>query len=252
MNRADFDKLFDAYLDSMLEGELLARFEAHVRSRPDLKARVEAHRELEDSIRRQFTPEIDGAGAMAAIRPAGSPSRLMPSRRAALAACIGGVLIVGASLVYLNRPVATPISEFVPAAVALFEPAELYRRLEETGFTPDWVCENDQVFLRYTKDWFDEPFLIHETPGITLSGWTKSRVLSIDTGVLMAKADGDDAVLIMDFAVNDRELPEPMDGGLHLFRRTFGGLVFYEITPADKPSLLPNVYRPEAADPPGD
>lgn len=252
MNKADFEKLFDAYLDGMLEGELLARFEAHVQSRPDLRARAEAHRDLEDSIRRQFAPGNDGAETLAAIRPAGALARLRPTRRVALAACIGAVLIVGAGLVYLNRPVVTPSPKFVPAPVALLEPAELYQRLEETGFTPDWVCENDQVFLKYTKDWFDEPFLIREAPGITLSGWTKSRVLSIYTGVLMARADGNDTVLIMDFAGNDRELQEPMDGGLHLFRRTFGELVFYEITPADKPALLPNVYRPDADVPPGE
>ena len=93
---------------------------------------------------------------------------------------------------------------------------------------------------------------MHDTPGVTLTGWTSSQVFSRYTGVLMAKGvDGADIVMIIDQARFDRQLPEPESAGLHLFRREVAGLVLYEITPASEPVILPQVYQPEIPSDPG-
>ena len=248
MNRSDFEKLFDAYLDGLLTGERLARFEELVRKHPGLRARVESQRKLNDSLRRQMAPGFDSERVEAMLATAQPTSRTGRSRRVLLAASIGLVFVVGAAVVYLTNsgPTAAPPPTFTPQKFVYAEPAEVYRELEANGFEPDYVCADDQEFLAYTENKFETAFLVRSAPGVALIGWTKTTVFSSYTGAMMAKAGGRDVVLIVDRVADDRELEDPPGEGLRLFRRTIGDLLLYEITPGDEPAILPLVYQPEA------
>jgi len=245
MTSPNLDNLFDSYIDGLLEGDQLARFEEALLSDQQLRIRVEANQQIDDSIRRIFTPKA----AIASIpeEVATAPAHRFTRRtKLTIAACVGFIVMGVAATMYL----ANTNSSGVAGKIVFIEPADLYQQLEESSFTPDWVCGNEQEFVEYTTEKFGEPFLIHESTGLTLAGWTVSRALSLYTGVLMAKADGADIVLLVDRVKDDRELHLPKKSDLHLFRSEIGGLVLYEITPGIEPVILPRVYQPEASIPP--
>ncbi len=252
MTRSDFERLFDAYIDGMLEGKLLERFEAHIRKHPELQARVEEHRRIDDSIRNSFAPSGGVPGLPDSFTIASATPKKSGSRRMLLAACAGLIVIGAAAMIYIKSVGSSIPAGGSTAPFVLVEPMDLYQRLESESFKPEWACANDEEFFAYTLDKFNKPFLVRETPGLTLTGWTSSQVFSRYTGVLMAKgADGADIVMIIDQARFDRQLPELESLGLHLFRREVAGLVLYEITPAAEPVILPKVYQPEIPIDPG-
>lgn len=245
MKPEDFEKLFDAYVDGLLKGELLERFEAHVRKHPALVERLRVHRAIDKSLREGLAPTIDaeriGAMLAAADRPA---KRFVTPRRMLLAACAGLVVIGAASVVFLRQPAAPTQTGFMPRKVAFAEPAQVYRDLEAAGFKPDWVCADEAQFAEYTMGQFEESFLMRPEDGVALIGWVKVPVFSSYTGEMMADVNGQKAILIVDRVNDDRTLEDPSGEGLHLFRRTLGNLVMYEITPGESPALLPLAHQP--------
>jgi hypothetical protein len=51
-------------------------------------------------------------------------------------------------------------------------------------------------------------------------------------------------VLYIDRIANDANLPDP-GPGLRMFRKPVGNLVLYEVTPLDRPQVLPHLSDPK-------
>lgn len=223
----DLDALLEAYLDDTLTPEQRRAFEARARHDETLARELALQRRAEESLKRQFQPPAmpvlptttttDGRALEAA--PARGPSRLrlfVPLAAAAALAITAGV--------YLTLLAGTPVGP-------------VYHKVVDAGFTPQWVCETDEQFTQYTKERFGTPWTFDNDPSIRLVGWRYSEdVLSPDESVLLATKGREKIVVVADEAAHDRRLRE--SGGLHVFRRTLGDLVLYEISPLEQPHVI--------------
>jgi hypothetical protein len=86
---------------------------------------------------------------------------------------------------------------------------------------------------------------------VKLVSMSQAHVMTRRTFVLQARVDGQNLLVLADKACED-VAPSASGCGLHRFRREVGGVVFYELTPLDKPLLL-NLYQvlppPSCSDP---
>lgn len=208
----------DEYLDGMLEGDDLARFERLLGEDPSLRNEVEIQRRIDESIRRTHTP------GEASPAPAKRTPRVL--RIAAV------VALVALSVWFIARQIAPSGQPDYTGAVGE------YRRQIDNGFRPRVVCDTDEAFIAYMTNEYGVPARANEDPGVRVLGWDYSwRVLGTNSGVLLAEVEGEPVVVHIDRAENDKKLKGGR--GLSLFKRDLAGLVLYEVTPLDTPRVLP-------------
>ena len=131
-----------------------------------------------------------------------------------------------------------------PQAIAL---DDLYRQQVGKGFTPDWVCKDQQEFASYFAGRFGQPLMIHDASacaamlGLSYTGGVTKASMG-----MLGTADGKNVLVVVDQAANDGKMKMSHPDGLKLFRRKIGSLMLYEVTPLDQPRLLEMFYQPEA------
>ncbi len=238
------DALIDSYLDGAMSGAERSAFETRAQSDETLARELSLQRAADDSLRRQFKPpaapiglpgraegpagRIDGTSG-GALESAGRPRRRKVSTPLAAAALILLAVIVG--YFTLNG------SPFGPSHSSA---AEVYKRVVDGGFKPEWVCEGPEQFAQYTKDRFGRPWHIDQEQGTTLVGWRYSAdLLSPDESLLLATRDGQKIVVVADSAANARRVRA--GDGLRVHERETGGLVMYEISPLDQPVIINHI-----------
>lgn len=262
----DARELLDAYLDGMLSGDQLARFERALAADSALRAEVDSQRSINNALVKMFDApagfklrnRTPGAGTVTieapkpapALKLGGTPADAPPARTVTVprgirpfwAAAAAIVLVGGAAMYYTGviDPAAwlTGGQKFVAAA-------DVYERKVRTGFNPDWVCETDEQFLQNTTDMFGKALLVRSTQDVKVVGWSYYEpVLSEITAILLTTVDDQKVIVVMDKLANDHTLkPPPASSGLKQFRQEFGGVVMYELTPFDKPRVLPLVEQ---------
>lgn len=250
--------MIDAYLDGMLEGDDLARFERAMAEDPSLQAEIEAQRRIDTSLTRLYQhadpiklpPEsvqtapslrLTEEPAHAAAAPAAKKQNFLTRPFSPLMSVAASLLIVGLISLFVTG-VIDPGAWF--SNKGLVSPESVYQSKVATGFIPDWVCTTDQQFVENTRDLLDEPFLIRSTGSVEVVGWAYySPVLSRKTIILLTRVEGKEVIVVMDHKENDRRLRLPRTTGLHDFSEVVGNAVLHEITPFDAPRVLPLVER---------
>lgn len=249
----------EAYLDGMLEGEALTAFERSVAMDSTLKAEVEAQRAINASLGRLFhraeavsLPSGAGEDGTATIQPpqlklAGDGAlpgkggarpawlrRLTPllAVAAVVAAAFAGLYFTGT------------ISEWQAQNKGLINPADYYARKVNAGFVPEWKCENAEQFVKLTKQWWKEGFLIPDTDDVKVVGWSYyDPVLSRDNRFILVTVGEEKVIIVIDLKEEDRRITLPRSSKLHDFRTEVGKLVMHEITPLREARVLPLVER---------
>jgi hypothetical protein len=246
------------YLDGLLSGGELARFERALETDADLRRELEMQERVDRSLRRvmPYTAReirFDGAGATPApqlrLVPGEAPraeSRArsdpagLPWRRLRWYAAAAAVLLVAAVTVnILTR-------EHVP----LIPPERVYARLVEGGFKPEFVCTTDEAFAKAVRDQLGQALVARAAGSVALLGWAygnqyEGRLIGFRTLVLMTRVEGEPVVVLMDRVGEDRSLGVSAGSGLRIFRRRIGDLVCYEVTPREKPAVLDLLYDPD-------
>ena len=234
----------DLYLDGLLSPHDQAAFEARLAKDAALQREVELARQLEDSIARVFPAPAHLGVAPASLPGPGTPGsgrRTSPlSKAIAIAASIALLAFAGYNLF---GP--------VPSAPSTrTTPAELYHRLVSAGYKPEFVCDTDEEFASEVKKRLGQPLLFAPKTGIELVGWAYSGgysggiTLSPSTLILMTRVEGKEVIVLMDRALADRQMAQPKDPSLKMFRGRVGNLVLYEISPCEEPVLLNQAYDP--------
>lgn len=291
---ADPRELLDAYLDGMLEGDELARFESALQADAELRAEVDAQRSINASLSRLFhraesltlrmdpnehaartdapatiAPPATSSPPTASVTPPAAPappsSTTPPTlklagggeasargerKRGVMARPISPWYGIAAVLVFSVMAglyiagVIDPAEWFGRPAPGLISPEVVYKRKVETGFMPDHVCTTDEEFVKYTEDLLGERLLIPNTDSVQVVGWSSYEpVFSAGTLILMAKVDGEEVLVVMDHAKNDRSLKLSKSSGLTDHSKVFGKVVMHEITPLGEARVLPLVQQ---------
>lgn len=238
--------MLDRYVDGALSLEERERFETLLAADPRLRRELDLQRSIDKSLRRQFDPPMirqpmpqQKAGRRAANNPPAPLS--FPKRLAwyAAAACLAMACYVGVSV----------FNARFPSGPRVVDPAEVYQRLVKGGFKPEFICTTDEEFSRTMNERFGQPLLVAASPNISLIGWAYGAnysgiTISDETLILMARVDGEETLVFMDRAKNDRKVAIDPASGLKLHRGQAGSYVLYELSKRESPQIIPRVYVP--------
>jgi hypothetical protein len=229
-------ELLERYLDGLLSESERAAFEARAKNEPELRSQIELQGELRSGLFRLYREPGVRHGPVIASGTTGQPAKTARHRRLFLLLGAAAVVAIAAVVVWMQN------GEGDASRDRLF--AE-YNRVVAKGFVPAEVCTTDQEFVKWTDDRFKHPLRpVHppagSTPVVTLVGWDHTPLFSYYTGLLLARVDGKPVVVVMDPSVEGDKMPtEKHSGQPRLFSRKVGGVWLFEITPLDKPSVIP-------------
>lgn len=221
----------DAYLDGQLSGADREAVERAMAADPTLAEEVRLQRTIDESLGRLF------AGGAPVADPVGRGMWRGTGRLwiRPLVWSIAAALVIAASLwVFFGPQVVVRRGSGDPLG-------KLYADEKAVGFAPKEVCTTPEAFAEWTRQYVGQPIYPaahHE--GIEFVGWTYAPgVISGSTPVLLAKVDGNDVLVAMDRRVREKhELGTPCLP-LHSFRAEVGSAVVYEVTPLDRPRIIP-------------
>lgn len=257
----------DAYLDDQMPLEMRSRFEEQLAREAGLRDAVARQREIDQSLKRLFVPAA-GAGADAILarlnpshaanklengqvhdsRPTTHDSRLSQPRK-----FVRMPLAIAAALVFLIcGPFAIwNVWESMHQPKAIYEPKPVrpldvaYRAEVDSGFNCDWECKTQSEFGAYFAARFGQPLQMKDVPGEVHSiGLKYTGGITPYTISYMAKVKGQPVMVFTDKIDADHGQSLADAKGLHIYKRTIGPLVLYEVSPLDKPTLLDLFYTP--------
>ncbi|CAN5561015.1 hypothetical protein BH09PLA1_BH09PLA1_00820 [soil metagenome] len=252
----------DAYLDGQLTGETRERFEAQLDRDPALRDAVAMQRQIDELLKRVFVVgSVDGADAtLARLQPGSSngqlhdarlelPESALSQRRkfvrmplaiaAAIVFLICGPFVVWNAWEYFQQPKVT----LVPRTVKPLDVA--YRAEVDSGFHCDWECKSQSEFAAYFATGFGQPLQMKDPPAEVASiGLKYTGGITPYTISYMAKVNGQPVMVFADKLDSDPGQVLANAKGLHIFKRTIGSLVLYEVSPLKEPKLLDLFYQP--------
>lgn len=236
-NREDqsVDTQLEMYLDGLLSGPELLKFEQTLRNDPRRREQVALQAGMDASLARLFPLAQPSATHADALAGKFEPVQLR--RRTtrwivgvAAAAAIGAVLLVW-------RPFGSGHSTpfFRPQPVA-----ELYVQAVDSGFLPYYKCDEADRFAAVFDRRQGLPLRLLPLPeGIEMLGISYPGGLSRDSTAMLCRVDAQPVMVLVDRAQADLPIAQRNDNpSLHVFREERDGLVFYEITPFDEARVI--------------
>lgn len=221
----------EAYLDGRLTGEHRAAFEAELASDAALRAELELQRGIDAALRRRFAPPE--MISLPASSQAAAPRRSRRLWRPLAVAAAAALLAAGAW------------AGWAVYSVSVDPLVSVYRSEVAAGLRPKWVCDTDEQLAEYLQDKFGRTLVVRSTrPDVSLIGWTSCSLMSPYTAVLLTRVGGEPVLVLVDRAEVDTRPSLPPLSGLRLFRREVGGMVLYELSPLDHPTLLDAFAKP--------
>lgn len=218
----------DRFLDGLMDATEREAFERELASSEELRRLADADARLLGMLHAAYAPPAEGATVIGRAGEVGSlplrrPSRLRPALGIAALLAIGMLAVA----LLVGRPRA-PL-------------AELYLAQQGAGFVPAVVCTSDSQFRQWTRDRIGVELTPPSAePGVTLAGWSYAESPARYTFLLLASVDGRDVVVAMGTGA-DPIAPPSRSAGLNAFPRRVGNVWMYEITPLDKPRIVPGI-----------
>lgn len=259
-------ELIDAFLEDTLEQPQRAAFEAAMAQSAELRTRVQQAADLNGRIDaalvRSFGPNaIASPSASASDSSSNSTTTTtapnLAIRRKKLQTVLAGIaallaIAASASFIYISNtgglesdgpPLRSPRQAYASIAMSNFQPAEVCTTPEAFA---EWTSKKFNATLRPKPTSTSTPTSTPSATPPTLAnvqyvGWSYARVVTDYSGVLIAKANGQDVIVIIDRAdfettpAKDCKTRPSKPGQQHVFRSTIGRFVLYEVTPLDQP-----------------
>lgn len=263
------DDRLEAYLDGLLDDAQAAAFARSLQEDPALARQAALQARIDGALGRLFGVESPSHDAVTAAlasalgkldarpsdvetRPEMATPAAAPSTRAArradqrdganakrltwaaavlaAAAAIGGVL---AAFPWGGAQRNTPLFAARPLA-------EIYRDAVTHGFEPTYECKDAERFAATFSERQGQPLqLLEMPPGTRMLGLAYVGGLSRQTTAMLCRVEGKPVMVFVDRAEADQQIaPDNSDAQLHVFREARDGLVYYEVTPLDKPRVV--------------
>lgn len=226
-----------ALIDAMLDGDMSPEDRAALERRAADDAGLRAELELQTRIDERLAVLMRVPEADAAVPVAGSIGTRRSGALPVWVRVAAALLLVGAGVwMFTAGPLKLGTPESAIAA------SSVLARLEKSGFEPTWVCENDEHFAKYTREALGVEFVVRAPEGLQLVGWSYADgVLGDAAPVLLARHEGQQLIVVMDRAGNDRRVRVDESSGLKVHRASFDGLVLYEISRGCAPVIVNNL-----------
>ena len=132
--------------------------------------------------------------------------------------------------------------------------ADLYQKMVDKGFEPYYICDDDERFQFVFGTRHQVPLSLQEMPeGSEMLGLSYPGGLSRNTTAMLCVVDERPVAVFVDrqsFDSDDVGLTDSAD--LYVHRDEREGLVFYEVSPFDRPRVTEFMIRPEGVESPQD
>jgi len=133
-----------------------------------------------------------------------------------------------------------------------FEPrpvAEIYTEIVEAGFEPYYECHDNERFQETFAMRQDVPLRLAQLPqNSRMLGLSYPGGLSRDTTAMLCEVDEQPVMVFVDQLEKDNPLADQNeDSSLNVFREVRDGLVFYEVTPLERPTMTQYLVLSERA-----
>ncbi len=251
------DELIEAYLDDTLDAAQRAAVEEALRADPERQRQVELQGRIDASLQRLFVAKAPADHRVAAmLESATGPARRTPLKLVRYAGAAAATLAAAAALGWLF--VAQPLSRSRSSNpyFAARPVVDLYRDAEANGFEPTYQCEEADRFADTFERRQGVPLKLLKLPvGMRMLGLSYPGGLSADTTAMLCLIDGQRVMVFVDRLSADRtSASDSTIKKLHVFRHERDGLVFYEVTPLDRPraiDYLAPLSNPGASELPG-
>lgn len=229
--------LMDAYLDQTATPAQREAFERLLASDPGVREEYELQLRIDARLKSLMQAPPAPAVPMH-TEPARMPRRWNAGwmKIAAAVALIG----VGGAIIATK-----PWNMLAPRPESTVATSVILDRLVGDGFVPQIVCDTDTKFAEYTHKKLGTSFLIKSPPEVQLVGWTYANgLLGDEAPILMAKHSGKPILVVMNRLAQDHVMRTNTVPGMHLHRREFDGLVFYEYSDSAEPVVISHLTRP--------
>ena len=132
-----------------------------------------------------------------------------------------------------------------------FEPrplAEIYRETLAHGFKPYYECHDQERFAFTFATRQGQPLQLAQLPADRrMLGLSYSGGLSRDTTAMLCRVQGQPVIVFVDRLEADQVLAVQNSGpDLHVLRKEYHGLVFYEVTPFAESQMMDYLVVPTA------
>lgn len=117
----------------------------------------------------------------------------------------------------------------------------LYHKIVDAGFKPDSVCTTDAEFAGWCRSYLRQAMYPTSRPdGLEYVGWSRAPVLGPVSAILLARVHDQPVIVVMERTDSLTDHPGRIkDPNLHVFRKSIGDVVLYEVTPAAHTTILP-------------
>jgi hypothetical protein len=239
----------EAYLDGSLSPAEAAAFAREAAADPELRDLVSRQSAIDDALRDLFpvppSEQLVSTARLAASVLTPTAPRAdgkLPGRRRllAVAALIGVISFSGWRLYDFAFPPPPP------DVYGWRSFADVYRQEADGPYTPTWICTDDAEFIRFTKERFGTPLVLAALPpGVEVLGWSYAPTMSRNTAYILARINGEAALVFVDLASADSGHGFSPAGDAEAtrcrvkhFERTLGPFRIYEVTRLAAPRVL--------------
>jgi hypothetical protein len=231
----------EAYLDGVMAEGDRALLESKLKQNPQLSAEVALQSRLDSALTRAFPVVTPSPLHLAALEKHwnNATSDAEPTAikihwpwvvgiaSAAAAACLVFALWMPGTKSY-NKP------HFEPTPLA-----QIYTQTVREGFEPYYECRDDARFADTFAKRQGIALQLTKLPlGSTMKGLSYPGGLSRETTAMLCDVKGQHVMVFVDREEKDQAVAaKKSDPQLNVFRAERDGLVFYEVTPLEKPTM---------------
>jgi anti-sigma-K factor RskA len=234
----DDDNRLEAYFDGLLEGPERAAMEEELRANPLLAQQVELQSQIDSRLAHLFHVEAPANGTLVA-RMLQQRSQVVATKRGWRPAMIAAALAAAASLAWVVAGMPLPRGRVEEPYFAARPLADLYHETIKQGFEPEYECrEADRFADTFARRQGVALKLLPLADGAQMLGLSYPGGLSRHTTAMLCQVEGKPVMVFVDQASKDLPLAaEHADAQTHVFRQERDGLVFYEVSPLDRPHV---------------